>query len=939
MLGSTLNNRYRINVRLGAGAMGEVYRATDTNTNQEVAIKILARHLTFDPDMLERFRREGEALRQLRHSNIVGFVDTFQHEGQQVIVLEYVPGGSLHQLIKQGPLPIDQACRIALELCDALTRAHHLKIIHRDIKPENVLLAEDGTPKLSDFGVARLVSEGTRLTGTGTQVGTPFYMSPEAWQGQRLDGQADIWSLGVLLYEMLAGQVPFGGDTLVAVMNKVLTAPLPDLKPLRPEVPPELVKIVRKMLTRDKTKRYQTIREVGLDLERVAEAIAQRPEPDQTRLQQEGQRLGPDRAKTQVEEQKTKPTGGLPKRGLVIGIVVAGLLVLCGLVVAGGLGWWAVTNLNSAGRATQTALISEFRATETALAVALAPSATMAANGLPARTPTAPSATPQPAAKLTAVVPSAPKVVTIALLQEPDLVQSLFSSSLYSAWVAQFTVTGLAVWDNKGNLVPELAADIPSADNGGISKDGLTITWKLRAGLQWSDGQPLTSADVKFTWQAITDKGNAVYTRSGYDQISSIDTPDETTAVLHFSSLYAGWQTLFTSGAYGAGPLLPEHLLNGKTALEKDPYIHWPKVASGQWVITEWVAGDHLTLKPNPNYWRGAPKLTQINIKVVTDTTAELVALKAGDVDLAPEFAETDIGTISALEPQVHLRVDVGPDVEHYLFNLGTTAGFNGQGKSDVDGPCPFQDVHVRKAIVLGIDRQALIDKMLYSKVTVPASLWPNSFWTDTNLEPYPYDPEQAKALLDQAGYRPGPDGIRAGTCGGRTVRLSFNFETTARQSRKDMAAAIAEMLSKIGVELKPIYTPAGTFFGTYSTGANMMTGKFDMAGYTNGWYPDPYTDSFLCSTVPSHSNQGGDNNYHLCDPKLDALFIQANTTADRAVRKAAFDAIQQYQYDNVLFIPLYTRANVYGFADRFIFPPSGVVSGFGWNSYDWDVK
>ncbi len=269
MLGQTLNQRYTIVARLGKGAMGEVYRATDAQTGQDVAVKIITRDLALDPEMLERFRREGEALRQLRHANIVALVDTFAHAGQQVIVMEYIAGGSLHARIQRGPLPAELARRLALELADALARAHHLGIIHRDLKPENILLAEDDTPRLTDFGLVRLVGESARLTGTGMQMGTPYYMAPEAWQGQPLDAQADIWSLGVVLYEMLAGQVPFGGETLVAVMNRVLTAPLPDIKNLRPDAPPALVKIIQRMLMRDKARRYQSMREVALDLERA----------------------------------------------------------------------------------------------------------------------------------------------------------------------------------------------------------------------------------------------------------------------------------------------------------------------------------------------------------------------------------------------------------------------------------------------------------------------------------------------------------------------------------------------------------------------------------------------------------------------------------------------------------------------------------------------
>ncbi len=267
-IGSLLNNRYTLIERLGKGAMGNVYRASDAETGQEVALKFIARDMAFDSDMLQRFRREGEALRQLRHSNIVRFIEMFVHEGQNVIVMEYVAGGNLHDMIRQGPLPIDRARLFALELADALARAHHIGIIHRDVKPENVLLTADGNPQLTDFGVARLVSEITRLTETGTQVGTPFYMSPEAWEGSPLDGQADIWSLGVVFYEMLAGKLPFHGDTVVAVMNHVLNAPLPDLCSLRPDVPPGLARIIDRMLCRDRAERYQTMREVAADIER-----------------------------------------------------------------------------------------------------------------------------------------------------------------------------------------------------------------------------------------------------------------------------------------------------------------------------------------------------------------------------------------------------------------------------------------------------------------------------------------------------------------------------------------------------------------------------------------------------------------------------------------------------------------------------------------------
>jgi eukaryotic-like serine/threonine-protein kinase len=361
MINQILNNRYKITALLGEGAMGEVYRATDTQTGQEVAVKVITQKLAFDEDMLARFRREGESLRHLRHANIVAFVDMFAIGKQQAIVMEYVPGGSLHSLVKRGALPIHHAVRIALELSDALAQAHHINIIHRDLKPENVLMSEEGRPKLTDFGVARLLSETQRLTGTGTQVGTPYYMCPEAWEGKKLDEQSDIWSLGVVLFEMITGKVPFTGDTLVAVMNRVLTTPPPDLRTLRPDVPPALVKIIQRMLTRDKAKRYASMREVALDLERVAKGDGSRPKEEAPRLR-EGKRPAEDRQPPQTARKR-------PGQMVWVVAVIVGLLFIGSLAAVGGLGLWMVNSANVASQATQTALVAELRSTQAALAV------------------------------------------------------------------------------------------------------------------------------------------------------------------------------------------------------------------------------------------------------------------------------------------------------------------------------------------------------------------------------------------------------------------------------------------------------------------------------------------------------------------------------------------------------------------------------------------
>ena len=253
---------------IGQGGMGDVYRATDTQTGELVAVKALNPDvIAHAPDLVERFVREGEALSRLNHPNIVGMVAAVEEEGRHYLVMEYVGGGSLEDLLrKQGRLPSARAIEIALDLADALTRAHRLSILHRDLKPANVLLAEDGTPRLADFGIAHMESD-QRLTQTGILMGTVDYLSPEVCRGVPPDERTDIWAFGVMLFEMLSGRLPFEGNSLTAKLTAILTQPVPDLAQLAPDVPDALADLVYRMLEKDRQQRIPSVRLVGAELE------------------------------------------------------------------------------------------------------------------------------------------------------------------------------------------------------------------------------------------------------------------------------------------------------------------------------------------------------------------------------------------------------------------------------------------------------------------------------------------------------------------------------------------------------------------------------------------------------------------------------------------------------------------------------------------------
>jgi predicted ATPase/predicted Ser/Thr protein kinase len=253
---------------LGRGGMGNVYRATDTQTGELVAVKALKPEVVAEhPDIVARFVREGEALCQLNHPNIVKMVAAVEQDGRHYLVMEYVEGGSLRELLdRQGRLPVRGVLEISLDLADALTRAHRLDIIHRDLKPANVLLAQDGTPRLTDFGVARMART-PHVTQADLLVGTVDYVSPEVCRGQEADQRSDIWGFGVMLYEMLAGERPFPGETVAAKIVSILTEPVPDLA--RADVPDSLADLVYRMLEKDPAQRIPSVRLVGAELEAI----------------------------------------------------------------------------------------------------------------------------------------------------------------------------------------------------------------------------------------------------------------------------------------------------------------------------------------------------------------------------------------------------------------------------------------------------------------------------------------------------------------------------------------------------------------------------------------------------------------------------------------------------------------------------------------------
>ncbi|MBY0011057.1 Stk1 family PASTA domain-containing Ser/Thr kinase [Paenibacillus typhae] len=267
MIGHELGGRYQVIERIGGGGMALVYRAHDILLNRNVAIKVLRNQFVHDEEFIRRFRREAQSAASLSHPNVVSIYDVGQEEDVHYIVMEYVEGKNLNEIIKErAPLQVDEAIRIASQICDALDHAHQNQIIHRDIKPHNILIGRNGRVKVTDFGIARAVTS-TTITQTGSVVGSVHYFSPEHAKGVTTGEKSDLYSLGIVLYQMLTGVLPFLGESPISVALKHLQEEFEEPRVLNPLIPQSVENVILRSMRKNPDERYQSAKQMLHDLE------------------------------------------------------------------------------------------------------------------------------------------------------------------------------------------------------------------------------------------------------------------------------------------------------------------------------------------------------------------------------------------------------------------------------------------------------------------------------------------------------------------------------------------------------------------------------------------------------------------------------------------------------------------------------------------------
>jgi peptide/nickel transport system substrate-binding protein len=495
-------------------------------------------------------------------------------------------------------------------------------------------------------------------------------------------------------------------------------------------------------------------------------------------------------------------------------------------------------------------------------------------------------------------------------LQEPNTLNPLLSDLLSTAEVGSLIFSGLVMTNDKGEWTPDLAAEVPTLQNGGVSPDGLTVTYRLRSGVSWHDGVPFSSADVKFTWQLIMNSKVNIVSRDGYDRIKAIDTPDANTVIVRFKEHYAPYLTLFSV-------ILPKHALENAGDINKASFNRAP-IGTGPFKFQEWRVAEAIVLQANPNYFRGKPNLDSIVYKVIPDASIMLNQLKAGEVDVVSNIGAAQLDQVKAIGG---VRTIVTPNMiwEHLDFNIDDEL---------------FQDVQVRQAIALAIDRQAIINATLRG-VASPAvgDQSPISWAYNPVLKAPVRDVNGARQLLVKAGWQPGPDGIY--TKNGR--KLSFSLATTnGNKVRENVAHAIAAQLKEAGIEVQVRPIEATAFFADV-----LKTRRFETAMYAWVAGLDPDNSSLWNSkNIPGPNNGYQGQNYPgWRNPEVDALTQKAGQAIDLETRRQAYFRIQELITQEYPIIPLYFRSNIDAVRDTVVnYKPNPTPSGNMWNAWEWGL-
>jgi peptide/nickel transport system substrate-binding protein len=374
---------------------------------------------------------------------------------------------------------------------------------------------------------------------------------------------------------------------------------------------------------------------------------------------------------------------------------------------------------------------------------------------------------------------------------------------------------------------------------------------------------------------------------------------------------------------------LPKHILEpvfeNEGTLDNADWNRKPTVGVGPFLFKEWESGSHLIFEANPNFWLGKPKVDQIFVRIVPDDAAQVAAIKAGDADIGAFIPYSDIPDLQALGTVDLPKVSSGYK-ESWFLNLSTR-------EDKTKGHPALQDANVRRAVVMALNRDKISQDLLYGMTKPAITFWDGTPFANPELKGIPYDPEGAKKLLDEAGWKVGADGIREKD----GVKLKLRYVTTTREIRKNTQVIVQQMWKEVGIDSELINHSADIFWNGYGNGGPIATGQYDIAEWsTCPYFPDPDTNQWLCKEIPSDESPAGNNWQFICDEELDALLAKQMSTVDAAARVNIFHEIGKIIEDKVYWISMWDDPDIWTVNKKLKDVKFSGATPF-WNSYEWD--
>ena len=469
--------------------------------------------------------------------------------------------------------------------------------------------------------------------------------------------------------------------------------------------------------------------------------------------------------------------------------------------------------------------------------------------------------------------------------------------------------------DPKGNYVPNLATEIPTQTNGGVSKDGTLFTVKLRKDAKWHDGQPFGAKDVVFTWKTIMNPKVSAFSTVGFDQIADMWAADDSTVKFKLPRTYAPILDTLADMF-----IVPEHILSKSADINKDEFNTKRPIGTGAFKFAEWVAGDHITLEANKAYHGPGPYIDRLIYKYIPDLTVLFTQFKTGEIDITgiqgiPVDLYPDAKTLSNIKLFVTPGTTYDCIAPNFLLPL-------------------FQDKQVRQALYYGMDKKPIVEKIFLGLVPEAESYVPPQSWAyNPKIKGYhKYDPMKAKSLLKAAGWTVGPDGIRVKD----GKRLSFeNACTAGNKQREQIQQLLQQQWRQIGVEMKINNKPAAVLFGDF-----YRLSKFETIINGIGMGSDPEHSFRMHSKYIPAKGGMGRNSIAYENPEVDRLLEAGVREMDREKRKKIYFKLQEVVADDLPYLPIYhyviiraTKANIYGFQ------PNSNMQDYTWNPNEWWIK